>query len=169
MRWSPGTGDGPTAYVLDLLAPSTRAVIATAQFGLDRRFFSATVAQGTYVLRLTAVNACGATQWPAESTLLVGTAAPTLPGLPGQPAAVVAAHAVTLNWTAPAAGPAPSHYVIEAVDGSDNVLLTVNTGNASTTFSHSSVPAGEYRVRVRAANGAGLGLPSTAVHITVAP
>jgi predicted phage tail protein len=77
---------------------------------------------------------------------------------------------VVLSWNPPAAGGVPNGYVLEAgsIPGASD-LLTLATGNTSTSFTASGVQAGRYYVRVRAANAAGGGGPSNEVPVIVGP
>ena len=91
------------------------------------------------------------------------------PGLPGAPTnltAQVSGTTVTLAWSAPASGGAPTAYVIEAgtSPGTSN-LGAFNVGSA-TTITAMAGP-GSYYVRVRALNAPGQGPASAEVAFTV--
>jgi hypothetical protein len=92
----------------------------------------------------------------------------TLPGTPTNLSASVAGTTVTLNWTAPAAGGAPTTYVVEAgsVSGAANLAIAP-TNSAAPGATFAGVPPGTYFVRVRATNTLGSGGASNEVVVTV--
>jgi hypothetical protein len=68
---------------------------------------------------------------------------------------------VSLNWTAPAGGDAPTSYLVQAGSAAGLTdLANFDTGSVSTTLAVLNVPAGTYYVRVRANNSAGASGPS---------
>src|SRR6185503_7431672 len=75
---------------------------------------------------------------------------------------------VTLNWTAPATGAAPTFYVIEAgsIPGASN-LASIQTTGSGTSFSTTAIGSGSFFVRVRAGNSAGLGGASNEIVVTL--
>jgi hypothetical protein len=92
-------------------------------------------------------------------------------GAPGAPASLLATASgstVTLTWTAPVGGAAPTTYYIEAgsTPGAAN-LANFSTGNTVTIFSTTGVGNGTYYVRVRAANAGGEGPASPEATLTV--
>jgi hypothetical protein len=83
------------------------------------------------------------------------------PGAPGGLSTSAAGSTVTLSWSAPSSGGAPTAYIIEA--GSSPGLANLanfSTGSTATTFSAGGVGAGSYYVRVKAINAAGASAPS---------
>jgi Fibronectin type III domain len=169
LMWSQGPGEAPSGYLLDVGSMPGLRDIATVQFGSDTTSFSTLAPNGTYSLRLSAVNACGASHWAPESTVTVGGPPPALPGAPTALTEMVVGRSVTLTWSPSATGGDPARYVIEASDVHGNVLVTLDTGNLATFFVHGDVPPGRYVVRVKAANAAGASEASNAVTITVTP
>jgi hypothetical protein len=82
--------------------------------------------------------------------------------------AVVVSAIMTLNWSAPTSGGAPTTFVIEAGTGPALAdLARFSTGYTGTSFSAGGVPAGTYYLRGRAANGAGTSGPSNEVTVVV--
>jgi titin len=154
--------------VLDVGSTPGQRDIAILQFGAETTSLSAPAANGTYALRLSAVNACGAAQ-SADATVAVGGPTPTQPGAPMGLTRHVAGRVVTLTWTQPISGGDGTRYVIEATTTEGNPIVTLDTGNLATAFVHGDVPPGTYVVRVRAANAAGAGAASNAVTIVVTP
>jgi predicted phage tail protein len=168
ISWSAGEGDPPTGYVLDVGTTPGQRDIATLQFGADTTTLSAAAANGTYALRLSAVNACGASRSP-DAAVAVGGPAPTAPGAPAGLIRHVDGRVVTLTWSEPTAGGEGTRYVIEATTTEGAPIVTLDTGNLATSFVHGDVPPGTYVVRVRAANAAGAGATSNAVTVIVTP
>lgn len=89
------------------------------------------------------------------------------PGPPANLTFVVSGSAVTLNWTAPATGGAPTSYLIEAGSSAGTSNFTFDTGNTLTSFGTAGVAPGVYYVRVRARNVAGSSGPSNEVIVIV--
>ena len=120
------------------------------------------VPNGTYYLRLLAINAQGASAPTADSVVMVG---PALPGAPRNVTASAGAGGfVTLSWQAPASGGAPESYLI--VSGYTPGATTFQVPVTGTTVS-GVVPAGTYYLRMVAINGAGVGSASSEVVLVV--
>ena len=169
LAWSPGAGSRPTSYLLEAGSAPGRRNLGTLTLDSNTTSLSAPVPNGTYFIRVTAVNGCGASRPSTEASATVGGPAPVLPGAPGSLSQEVSGSRVTLRWTPPAAGGVPKSYVIEATDAAGNPLVSFDTGNVSTSFTHHAVGAGVYVVRVRAANAAGTGPGTAPVTVTVRP
>jgi hypothetical protein len=168
LSWTAGEGDQPTGYVLDVGSTPGQRDIAVLQFGADTTSLSAPAANGTYALRLSAVNACGAAR-SADTAVAIGGPPPTPPGAPTGLIRHVAGRVVTLTWSQPITGGEGTRYLIEATTIEGNPIVTLDTGNLATAFVHGDVPPGTYVVRVRSANAAGAGATSNAVTVIVTP
>lgn len=170
LSWQPGGGDAPTSYHLFVgSAPGLQDLMSVplgAATGL-----TATAANGAYYLRLVASNACGSSAMGAEAVLTIGPAvggigsSTALPGAPVGLTQQVSNGTVSLTWSPPVSGGAATRYIIEATTPAGAVAL--DTGNAATFFSHPNTPPGQYLIRVRAANGGGVGPASAAVTVVV--
>ena len=169
LSWRPGVGPAPTGYVVEAGSTPGGREIATLNFDSDTTTIGGAVPNGTYFLRVVAVNACGASSPAPEVSVTVGGPAPVLPGAPKGLVKSVAGSAVSLLWLQPTTGGAPNRYIIEATDGNGNPIVTLDTGSVTTSFAHGGVPPGKYVIRVRAANAAGIGPSSSSVTVVVQP
>lgn len=166
LNWNtPTSGAMPSGYVLMAGSTAGAADLASFSTGSTATSFSASAPSGLYYVRIAAANGCGVGVASNEVSFSLGGGVPDSPGDVAW--TVGAGGLVSLSWTAPASGPAPTAYVVEAGSASGlSDLATVSTGSAVTTFA-ASAPPGTYYVRVRAINGAGAGAPSAEAVITV--
>ncbi|HZT77132.1 MAG TPA: hypothetical protein VFA27_10770 [Vicinamibacterales bacterium] len=122
------------------------------QFGAGNKFITPTIANGrVFVASQTGVGVFG---------LLTGA-----PGAPSNLRATVSGGTLTLTWTAPTSGGAPTSYVIDAgVSPGFSGIGAYNTGSTATTF---SAPAsqGAFYFRVRGQNSNGVGPASNEVSV----
>ena len=160
-----GGGSGRTP-----VAPSTGISVLpgaapggqTAATQVSWSCFTATAASGNF-------GPAGCSTRLTSSRVLPTTAAAiTTPAAPTSLAATVSGSVVTLNWTAPATGDAPTSYQIQAgsATGQTNIA-TFDTGTTATTLAIFNVPSGTYFVRVRAVNSAGASGASNEVQVVV--
>jgi hypothetical protein len=167
LSWAPGSGDQPTSYLLDVGTAPGRRDITSIPLGTDVTTLSTEVQNGSYALQLIAVNACGASAPSAGTVVTVGGPEVATPGAPVNLTQLVSERTATLTWSPATAGGEVTSYAIEVVSPTGQVLLTIDTGNTSTTFTHGEVPPGEYTVRVRGVNARGAGAPSNSVTVRV--
>ena len=118
---------------------------------------------GGYFIRVRAVNSFGVSTVSTEVVFNIG-------GLPGPPvnlsASVVGAQ-LTLSWSPPATGGAPTEYLIDAGRAPlTNDIVAAYPVGAGTSLS-TPVPPGTYYLRLRARNGAGISGYSSEVVATV--
>jgi hypothetical protein len=163
VAWAPSSG-GVVGYVLQAGATPGSAGLATVW--VDGTSLSAHAPPGTYYLRTAAMNDCGASGFSGEIVATVGGSAEVLPGAPRSLTRTVSGSAVRLSWVQPASGGAARRYIVEAMNGTQ-VVAAIDTGSADTSISHPAVPPGRYVVRVRAANSAGVGPPTSNVTVVV--
>jgi YVTN family beta-propeller protein len=83
-------------------------------------------------------------------------------------ASSIVGNTVTLRWTPPTTGPLPTQYVVEGGLGPGQVLGSLPTGSANSTFTFAA-PFGTFYVRVRALVGGSRSDPSNEIQITVSP
>ncbi|MBI3492851.1 MAG: fibronectin type III domain-containing protein [Acidobacteria bacterium] len=89
------------------------------------------------------------------------------PDAPSSLIATSSGSSVTLTWTAPASGPAPSEYVIEAGTATGLSNLANTEVGSTPSYVATGIGAGTYFVRVRAKNSCGVGSPSNESVVTV--
>ena len=154
-----------TGYVVE--AGSGPGLTNIAAIGVNARAFTfLPVPAGFYFVRVRAMSAYGL--GPASDEMLINSGyvlAP--PHRPWLERPVVSGRTVTLSWEAPEYETAPTSYVVRAgsAPGLSN-LAEANVGPGRTaTFM--DVPPGRYYVRVHGMNGAGLGLASYEVVVSV--
>jgi hypothetical protein len=166
----PTSPDPATSYVLEAgSSPGSTNILVFDTLSTNTSFTATGVPAGTYYVRVRARNSAGTSSASNEVVVLVGGGGCTsAPGAPTGLASSVNGSSVTLTWTAPAGGCAPTAYVIEAgsASGASN-LANFNTGSTATTFSAAGVGAGTYYVRVRSASSSGLSAASSEIIVTV--
>jgi predicted phage tail protein len=157
--WAPGSG--ATTYYVEAGSVSGAADLARIEVGPTTRF-SVDVPPGTYFVRVRAASASGVSG-PSNEIVVQGRGGPEPPT---SLSSSVSNRVVDLRWFAPAAGPAPAGYVIEAgsARGLAN-LATIRIG-PQTRFV-TSAPPGDYFVRVRSLNARGVSGPSTEIIVRV--
>ncbi|MBI3402474.1 MAG: hypothetical protein HY048_13725 [Acidobacteria bacterium] len=170
LTWVPNATAGPdsAAASFRLLAGSAAGAndLVNADTGSTATTYIATgVPDGTYYVRVQAVNSVGRSGPSNEVIVSVGTGgctplAPTLTAVFGGPGAA-------LNWTPPGGSCSPTSYEIDAGSspGASN-LAVFNTGNTNTFYNVATLANGVYYVRVRGVRGASPGAPSNEVVIT---
>jgi hypothetical protein len=166
LNWLKGSGN-VARYILEAGSAAGLRNLATVTIAAPTTTFSAAAPAGTYFLRVRAANACGTSDASAEIFLAVGSGA-TLPGAPGAPTVTVNGSTVSLAWTAPTTGDAPTGYVLEAGTAPNLANAARVVLGATPSFSTGGVPRGTYYVRVRAVNAAGVG-PASADATVVVP
>ena len=121
----------------------------------------------------TATPATPAAPTPKDAPAPKETPAPkpepdAAPGTPLDLVASVDGSTITLQWSAPATGPRPTGYVLEAGSASGRSNLFVSpTGSGAVSFTAKNAEAGTYFVRVRATNTHGTSEPSNEVMVVV--
>lgn len=121
---------------------------------------------GTYYARVAAANVCGVGPVSNELTMVVQPCAAP-PQAPTGLQFNLTGRFVTLAWSAPAAGPAPTSYTIvvgSQTGGADILILATGTTATSTG---APVPPGTYYVRIQAQNACGVSGASNEVVVVV--
>jgi predicted phage tail protein len=159
LTWNPTPS--ATAYVIE--AGSRPGAADLAQIPSATPRYTVDVPPGTFYVRVRAVSAAGVSGASNEITVR----GPGGPQAPTGLASTSAASTLTLRWSAPAGGPPPSAYVLEAgsAPGIAN-LAVVQLGNLL-SYTAITPPPGTYYVRVRAVNARGSSNPSNEIAVTV--
>ncbi|MGE0816734.1 MAG: carboxypeptidase regulatory-like domain-containing protein [Vicinamibacterales bacterium] len=124
------------------------------------------VPPGTYYLRVRAVNPFGTSASSVELTMVVGAGGVVAPDPPVNLAAWTAGGRLNMTWSAPAGGPAPTGYVIEAGTAAGLANLATLPVTAR-SFTVEPVPPGFYFLRVRSSLSGLVSVPTSDVMITV--
>ena len=154
--WAPpASGGAAQGYRLEVGSASGLANLLVLPLPATPTSFQANGPYGSYFVRLRATSSC-AVSAPTPDVLLTlqpCTAAPLAPS--NLQFTVSAQRVVTLTWTPPASGPAPTDYVIYvgSVSGGSDILI-YGTNSASPTLV-ASAPPRTYYVRVVARNACG--------------
>lgn len=171
LTWlAPVGGCTPTMYVLEAGSGPGLANLASFSTGSTSTTFSTSgVGGGTYYVRVRAGNAAGYSSPSNEVSFTMATiTCASAPGAPTGLTATVSGATVSLGWTAPAAGCAPTTYFIEAGSASGlSDLVSTSSGSALPNFSFTGVPNGKYYARVRSVNAVGQSDVSNEVQFTL--
>lgn len=166
LAWSaPVAGGAVDSYVVAAGSSPGAANLAVIDTGSLATSFQASAPSGTYFVRVGARNACGIGTPSNEVSFTAGPLVPAAPS--GLGFSLGPGRVVTLTWTAPTTGEAPTSYTVEAgsAPGLSN-LAVLPTGSVATTLTVTA-PPGTYFVRVRATTSAGASAPSNEVFILV--
>lgn len=169
LSWSaPSVGGAPTGYIVNAALSPGGAVIAALPVS-GTSLIVTDVPIGVYYVHVRAVNIDG-TSGPSNEIIVSVPSGPSgctaPPNAPGNLTANVAGNLVTLTWTAPVGGCAPTRYVLQAGSAqglSDLAILNVGATPALTV----AAPVGIYYVRVIAVNAFGGSIPSVEVVVVV--
>lgn len=112
-------------------------------------------------------TACPALRETRTGTQGCSSQTPVLPGAPVRPRADVSGKRVTLSWSPPASGGAPTGYGLDvgSVPGGSDIRRNLNVGN--TLRVSAELPRGRYYVRVKAYNALGIGPVSSEVSFSI--
>jgi hypothetical protein len=172
LTWrTPGGADSATSYLVEAGSGSGRSDLVNANTRSSSPALRiATVPPGTYFFRVRARNANGTSAASNEIAFTIPADCLTAPGAPSGLAAAVSGAAVTLTWQPPSSACPATAYLIEGGSAPGLVnLASFSTGNATTSFTETSVPGGTYYVRVRATNAAGASGVSNEVSFSLGP
>jgi len=169
LDWVPATaGPIPTGFVIEGgragAGVSTRITAPKTARSISALVPSA----GDFFVQVRSRNNAG--EGAASPAVRFSVAADTAPAPPVNLQADVQASVVRLSWDASDSGSPPERFVVEARAGqSGNAFVQVASTVAGETKFAAVVPArlsGDYTIRIRAANAAGVGGPSNEVVVT---
>ena len=160
LTWLAPTGTDPVyVYIIEAGSKPGAADLASFSTGTNVTTFSASgVGAGSYYVRVRASDRIVSSAASNEVLLVVGGggACTSPPGAPSGLATAASGSTVTLTWSAPAGGCAPTAYILQAGSAASlSNLANSNTGNTSTSYIAQGVGAGTYFVRILAANAFG--------------
>ena len=172
LSWSaPTSGGAPSGYTVLRRAPATEPNFRVLGSVSGTSFADTTAKPKTsYVYRVKAVNALGESPTSGPAQIFFRPVGPgRVTGLSAS--ANASGTSVSLSWSAPSSGSAPTGYQVlrRAVATESNlVVLASVSGGTSTSFVDSTASPGvKYVYRVRAHNGVGLGRVSLPAYATV--
>jgi predicted phage tail protein len=161
-------GAAPEQYRIQASTSSDFSnLLAEIPTGLARTFSVPGVPPGVFHVRVVARNAAGYSG--PSNAQVIGVPATQLPGAPSNLVANVNGNMLTLTWSAPSTGGAPTTYFIDAgaTSGSSNIA-SFPTGNTQTSLTVTA-PGGLYFVRLRAGNAVGVSVASSEVSFRIGP
>jgi hypothetical protein len=162
LAWRPAaSGPVPSAYVIEASPRGAGVFVPVAQVTSPE--FFARVPPGEWQARVRGVTA-GGQSLPSEVITISSSVCATAPGPPGALAGGSTGKIVTLQWSAPAAGP-PLEYELE-VETPIGALVPITLSGFRADF-QVVAPSGSYAVRVRARNDCGRSTPTNEVAVFV--
>ena len=161
-----------TSYILEAGSATGLSDLANTNVGNVTSISVLDVPDNTYFVRVRAANESGPGPTSNETTVIVGAGGggncTAAPGAPSGASATVSGSTVTVVWTAPGGGNAPTSYIVEAGSGPGlSDLANSDLGSASTTLVARGVGPGTYFVRLRPVNGCGTGPTSNEIVVNV--
>jgi uncharacterized protein (DUF1800 family) len=151
-------GGAPTGIQMDVTGGAT----ASIPLPLRESFSIPTMPNGTFTLRLRAVNAAGVSNQSSSVTVTAPSTSCGAPRVPSNFFATRVGNQIVLSWGPPAGGTPATMYQI-TVSGAYNGAFPIATRGFA-----AAAPSGTYNLSVRAANACGAG-PTTAFQTVVIP
>jgi YVTN family beta-propeller protein len=158
LAWQNPSGAGtPTSVLLDV----SGAFTGTLPLAPTERFLFFGVPPGTYTFAVRAANAAGASPASSPVTLTFPGGCSGAPQTPTNFVVTKSGTMLSLSWSLPAAGLAPTSYRVN-VDGA--LVATVPLVGRSIS---GAVPSGSYSLSITAANACGQSGPTPTQSVTV--
>ncbi len=166
-QWQPPASDGGApvqAFVLEAGTAPGVSDLAVLPLGGVMSFATPPIPDGSYFVRVRARTVVGTGPPSPDVHAVVGPPPPAAPVLTG----TSAGGSVSLQWSTPSSGPAPTGYRVFVGSwplASD--VADIATAVANTRLAAAGVPAGTYFVRVAATSASGLGFLSNELVLVV--
>jgi hypothetical protein len=171
LSWSlPATGGVPASYVIQLRQTGTSSwSTANASLSGTTATVSGLSAATSYDFTITATN--GAGPGPASAIFTASTTAAAI--APGQVSGLAVtgstASSISLAWSAPSAGGAPTSYTIQYLPAGATNWVTAASAITTTSATITGLSAAtSYSIEVIAVNASGEGAPSSALAASTA-
>ena len=162
LSWTPPASGGPVlTYTIE--AGSAPGLTNLASFNTGNASTSLTVPgvpNGTYYVRVRALDTSGPSLPSNEVTLVVGASGACAGPPSSLSVASQSAGTISLAWLAPATGSPTSYVILAGSSPGLSDLANFDTGNSNTAFVTGGVPAGTYYVRVLSRSSCGLSAAS---------
>lgn len=167
VAWAiPPLGGEPTSYVIEAGLEPFTTVVSIPTPDASTTLDIPGVPSGVFYLRVRGVNGYGV-GLASDDVELVAVNGVSPPGTPQDLRASVTAGQLLVTWQPPPDGGRPAGYRLEAGRSYlDADIAVLDLGDTS-AFAYSNIPPGNYFLRVRAANAAGLGEASHEVLLRV--
>ena len=167
LAWAPAAGNGALTYTVQYSGNGGASFSSLAPLAGTGTTVSGLTASTAYLFQVVATNASGSSL--ASGQVSATTLSPFVaPGVPGCcTVSALTATSLTLNWTAPATGPATSYTVQRATNAAFTRGLQLNDPATSLAFAGLN-QGGTYYFRVMAVNAVGSSAYS-AVYTQVMP
>lgn len=156
LAWSASAGNGALTYTVQYSANGGGSFTSLAPLAGTGTTVSGLTASTAYLFQVVATNASGSSL--ASGQVSATTLAPIVaPGVPGCcTASNLMANSLTLNWTAPAVGPATSYTVQRATNATFTRGLQTTLNITATSLGFTGLnQGGTYYFRVLAVNSVG--------------
>lgn len=166
---APATGPAPLGYVIEVGTTPDGNELAPRATRSASTSFTLPISSGAYYMRVRGYTSSG--QGSASNEVRVsfgGATAP--PAAPGQLRARIDGSRLALEWTPTPAGYPSQGYLLEAgtsINQSD--IAAIDTGTGQPAFAVGGVPPGQYFLRVRGRNTAGVSAPSNELLVQIGP
>ncbi len=169
VSWSAGTGPAQTSYNLVWCSGASCTPVTTITGVTSIYAHTGRTCGTTYGYNIIAVNASGSSN-ASSNGYGTTSACVTAPNVPNSPAATVdnPNRKITVSWSAPTGGDAPTGYYVYWCSGSGCTPATqIDVGNV-TSYQHTSLTCGTiYRYQISAYNTGGEGTKTAVVSGTM--
>jgi lysophospholipase L1-like esterase len=169
--WTKPTSGTPTSYVIEAGSSSGKTDIAVINTGNTNTSYKASnLSAKKYYVRVRGRDSSGNGPASNEVSFTIGSSSggscTSVPGPPRNLTGSADGTKLTLKWSAPSTGCAPTGYLVQAGSSSGSSNIAQISLGLVTTFV-ANAPSGTLYLRVRARNGAGTGSASNEVKVVI--